>query len=100
MAVDTLATGKGRIHDRLVDAYLSQAMHADPIDAGAFDPELEVTMRAFHERMTRVTDGPAHLGSIHNTVMAMSEDDASQLAQVMTELRHQVESFIEHTEGR
>ncbi len=100
LAVDILARGKGRIQERLINAWVSQGHHAAPIDAGEFDPSLEHDMQVFHERITRVHDGPKEMGSIHNTVMTMTEDEASDLAQTMTDLVNRLRGYVQETGGR
>jgi hypothetical protein len=95
LTVHALADGKGRIQERLINAYVSQGMRMGAVNAEKFDPDLADDMRDFHERMTKV-HSDNDMGYIHNTVMAMSEDEASEMASELVELMWRVEHFQEH----
>ena len=54
---ESLAEGKGRIKERLLDAYLSQGMRIPALDGGDDDPELANEITQFHADMTRRSSG-------------------------------------------
>ena len=92
-----LVEGKGRIKERLEDAYVSQGSRTPALDGGTHDPALAEDIRQWHEDMTSVP-AEAGEGTIAATVERMSEDDAQAMAQRIGELAARVADLYWITE--
>ncbi len=95
VAVSMLATGRGRINERILDAYIEQLHTARPADG--LSNETNRRIEQLHAKLNRVEakgDGTAMA-----TITAMSEDEAAAVAAEIDGLNGQIRREIEETEA-
>ena len=99
VGVRILATGSGRIRERLLDAYRGQIIQANqgPSGASLKEPQvpddLATDIAALHERMTRSAN--AGQGTVEATVNAMTDEEARETADWICSLAYQIEAARE-----
>jgi hypothetical protein len=85
-AVSTLATGRGRINERLNNAFYDIGhLLLDKLPEG--DPQN--TYRKFNEHITAV-EARGSEGNVQATLNAISEDEARSIAQLIVDLEYQL----------
>jgi hypothetical protein len=92
-----LATHPGRVNERLYHAYEDAIRHARRID-DILDLELALDIEVFHRWMTEQT----RAGNRGSTILAMSEDEASEAAKELfgLESRIRVEQQAQRSGGQ
>lgn len=84
--VDTLATGKGRIKERLEAAYVWSLIHVDP---NALPDEARTMLLEVREELTRVP-AVGDEGSVRATLSKMDEDRAVELVKIILDIYYRV----------
>jgi len=94
VAVVILATTHGTLQDRLLDAWVSQGHFALPMGPGQagkpMSDELIQRLEAFNERMSS-RPAKADEGSFAATILAFTDEEASDAARELTEINHQIQ---------
>ena len=83
-----LATGRGRIRDRLVKAFTSE-FHV--LQAEHFPKELRTEIEEIRGLLTRVEAETSEEGRVHASVRDLTEDEAVTVARRIVELAAQLE---------
>jgi hypothetical protein len=92
-AISILATGRGRINDRLFDAFLAfAALSPESFPEG----EARETYRKFYERITAVKAKGSE-GDVKATLHTISEDEGAELAQLLLSLEYELEIALGRT---
>ena len=84
VAVDSLATTEGSLRDRVEAAWMS--FH--PLKETDFQGELRSKYAELHAALTRMGpvifgDGEVRVGSVHNTLQNLSDDDVRKIADMI-----------------
>ncbi len=96
VAVDTLATGLGRIQERLADAYTSSVMRIEP------ERDLPAQLwREFNAIAAVMTSAEpvGDEGSIEASASRMSDGEAQSVAEAILKLRDDVEEALREGDG-
>src|SRR3954464_1231255 len=89
-AVAALATGKGRIKERLLNVFPT-IVHLSPERFPEGKPQ--DTCRKLHERITAI-EPKGNEGNIKATLSKISEDKASDIAQLVVDLERQIRAAM------
>ncbi len=100
-AVNTLATGRGRIKERLNDAVSDLVM----VDADVFElPEIDRDARSFWSKiwgaLNTVQIADPKVGTAAASIDRMSEEDAANVAQQIVSLDAMLGSYLDHERSR
>lgn len=80
-------TSGGSLKSRILNAYMS--FH--PIKASDFkDEDLRSKYEELYRRLTAVKDGPSDNGYVQNSVDRMTDDEARQVSDLITDLALQI----------
>jgi hypothetical protein len=96
VAVSLLATGKGRINERILDAFIEQLHAARPADG--LSKETNRRIEQLHAKLNRV-EAKGNEGTTKATITAMSEDEAAEVAWEIDSLNGRIRREIEETEA-
>ena len=88
-AVSTLATGSGRIKERLLDAFIG--MHT--LYGKQYDGDIGSGLTELFDRLTAVR-ATADEGDVAATINAMSENEAVELAYLIVRIDSQVDTYL------
>jgi hypothetical protein len=98
VAVDILATTHGTLQERLLSAYMSQGHFALPMGPGQagipMSDELIQRLEALDERMS-CRPAKADEGTFAATVLAFTDEEASDAARELIAISHQIETELE-----
>lgn len=81
-AVRSLATGKGSIQDRLINAYIYHLIHVNP---DFLSEDNKVLYLSLQDKVTR-KEAKGNEGSVKATVELMSDDEAQEIASQILDL--------------
>jgi hypothetical protein len=90
-AVRILAESRGRIKERLLDAYRLQVIHAIPAQAG-LSPAIRRRLTDLERRMTG--SSPADNDKVAATIAAMSENEAVEIAREIVYLAWEITNEV------
>jgi len=94
--VHDLATGPGRVTERLVDGWRKHAAGLAPVDGGTFDFTLYTDSAALLARMGEVVCAAADRRG--SAVRALSEHEAVELADQVFDLYRRVDTMVDRGE--
>ena len=91
-AVSTLAESRGRIKERLLDAYRLNLLPGSAEDTG-LSPSIGQRLDALHKRMTS-RSAPDDAARVVATVQAMSEQEAAEVAREIVYLAWEITNDV------